>query len=74
MSTNYPGALDSYSTKVDGVDDVLAAHINNPQDAIEAIEAELAIDPAGAYATVKARFLATEAYGSTYGNHIIRLY
>lgn len=39
MTTNYPGSLDSYSTKVDGVDDVLAAHINNPQDAIEALEA-----------------------------------
>lgn len=40
MSTNYPGSLDSYTTKVDGVDDVLAAHINDPQDAIEAIEAQ----------------------------------
>ena len=40
MSTNYPGALDSHSTKVDGVDDVMAADINNPQDAIEALEAQ----------------------------------
>lgn len=40
MSTNYPGSLDSYTTKVDGVDDVLAAHINDPQDAIEALEAQ----------------------------------
>jgi hypothetical protein len=40
MSTNYPGSLDSYATKVDGVDDVMAAHINDPQDAIEALEAQ----------------------------------
>lgn len=40
MTTLYPGALDSYSTKVDGVDDVMAADINNPQDAIEALEAQ----------------------------------
>lgn len=68
MSTNYPGALDSYSTKVDGVDDVLAAHINNPQDAIEAIEAELGTDPAGTFATVKLRL--EKAYGSCYGMEI----
>ncbi len=68
MSTDYPGALDSYADKVDGVDDVLAAHINNPQDAIEAIEAELGTDPAGTFATVKLRL--EKAYGSFAGNHI----
>ena len=68
MTTDYPGALDSYSTKVDGVDDVLAAHINNPQDAIEAIEAELGTDPAGTFATVKLRL--EKAYGACYGNEI----
>ncbi|KKN57462.1 hypothetical protein LCGC14_0561740 [marine sediment metagenome] len=40
MTTLYPGALDSYSTKVDGVDDVMAEDINDPQDAIEALEAQ----------------------------------
>ncbi|KKN57463.1 hypothetical protein LCGC14_0561750 [marine sediment metagenome] len=68
MSTDYPGALDSYADKVDGVDDVLAAHINNPQDAIEAIEAELGTDPAGTFATVKLRL--EKAYGSCYGNDL----
>lgn len=38
MSTDFPGSIDSYSTKVDNVDDVMAAHINDPQDAIVAIE------------------------------------
>ena len=41
MTTVWPGAVDSYSVKVDNVDDVLAAHINNPQDAIVALETPL---------------------------------
>jgi len=44
MTTNYPASLDSYSTKTDNVDDVMAAHINDPQDAIEAIEAKVGVD------------------------------
>jgi len=43
MSTNFPTSLDSYSTKTDNVDDVQAAHINNVQDAIEALEAKVGI-------------------------------
>ena len=39
MTTTYPGTLDSYADKVDGVDDVMAAHVNDMQDAIEAVEA-----------------------------------
>jgi hypothetical protein len=45
MATNYPAALDSYSTKVDNVTDVLAAHVNDLQDAVVAIETELGIQP-----------------------------
>lgn len=41
MSTNFPGALDSYSTKVDNVDIIEANHINNLQDAVVAIETGL---------------------------------
>lgn len=41
MTTVFPGALDSYADKVDGVDDVMAAHVNDMQDAIEAIELHL---------------------------------
>lgn len=56
MSTNYPSALDSYTTKIDLVTDVMAADINNPQDAIIAIETELGLDPRGSYTDVSARF------------------
>lgn len=38
MTTTYPGATDSFTTKVDGVDDVLASHVNNLQDSVVAIE------------------------------------
>jgi len=44
MATNFPTSLDSYDTKVDSVTDVVAADINDPQDAIEALEAKVGID------------------------------
>lgn len=60
MTTSYPGGIDSYTTKVNGVDTPDAAHINNLQDAVAAIETELGTDPAGAVATVSARIAALE--------------
>lgn len=44
MSTTFPTALDTYSTKVDGTDYPQASHINNPQDAILALEAKVGIN------------------------------
>lgn len=41
MTTSFPGALDSFSTKVDSVDYVLASHVNNIQDSIVAIQTEI---------------------------------
>lgn len=55
MASAYPGALDSFTPKTDDVDDVLAADVNELQDGLEAVQAELGTDPAGTYATVKAR-------------------
>ena len=55
MPTNYPGILDSYTTKTDLTETIYAAHVNNMQDAIVAIETELATNPKGANASVKAR-------------------
>jgi hypothetical protein len=46
MATTFPGAIDSYSTKVDNVDDVEAAHINDLQDAVVAIETVVQSQPA----------------------------
>ena len=39
-ASNFPGSLDSYSTKSSG-DTIAEGHINDPQDAIEAIEAKV---------------------------------
>ena len=50
MAADYPGSIKSFTTKTDGVDDVEAAHINDMQLEITAIETELGINPAGQYA------------------------
>jgi len=44
MSTNFPTSLDSYTTKVDSTDYPQAAHINNPQDAIVALETKVGVN------------------------------
>ena len=55
MTTIYPGSLDVFTDKTDGVDYNLASHINDLQDSVEAVEGELGTDPAGSYATGKDR-------------------
>jgi hypothetical protein len=62
VATNYPGALDSLTnpTVSSYEDDAGVFHDEqhaNANDAIEAIEAELGTDPAGAQATVKERLV-----------------
>jgi len=45
MSTNFPDtAIDSFTDKTDNVDDVMAADVNNLQDAVVAIETKVGID------------------------------
>lgn len=41
MPTNWPTSLDTFPVNVDSVDDVLAADMNNVQDAVAALETEL---------------------------------
>lgn len=43
MSASYPASLKSYTTKVDNVDDVLAADMNSVQEEIVAIETALGV-------------------------------
>jgi len=52
MSTNYPDGIDSYTEKTDGVDTASASHINDLQDAVEAIETELGTNPKGSFTNV----------------------
>lgn len=47
MATNFPTSLDSYANLIDNVDDVMAADVNDPRDAIEALEAKLGINSSG---------------------------
>ena len=67
MASSYPGSLDSFDSIASDkkTSDVVGGRThrdmhNDLGDAIEAVQAELGTDPAGAYATVKARFEAIE--------------
>jgi len=80
MATSYPGALDSLTnpTATDTLDSATVPHAAqhaNANDAIEAIEATLGINPQGSSATVKARFdtvpLLAASNTFTVGNQII---
>jgi hypothetical protein len=67
MSTNYPASsLDSYTTLVDNTDSVLAAHMNDRGDAIEALEAKVGID--GSVVATSIDYFLKHASGA-YRNH-----
>jgi len=55
MPASYPSAIKTFTTLVDGVDDVLASHQNDPNAEITAIETELGTNPRGTAADVKTR-------------------
>ena len=66
MTTAYPGAIDAFTnpTSTDDLDTAgveLDVVVSNLNDAVEAIETELGTDPAGTWATVKARLDDMEA-------------
>jgi hypothetical protein len=76
--TTYPGTLDTFTTKADTTDDVMAADMNGVQAAIVAIETELGVNPRGSSATVAARLaalatpstpLTPSSLHATYGDH-----
>lgn len=52
MSTNFPTSLDSWTAKTDGVDYPQAAHINNLQDAVDALETKVGINSSGVTSTL----------------------
>lgn len=53
--TSFPTSIKTFTSKTDGVDTYSAAHINDLQNEVAAIETELGTDPAGSYSTVKDR-------------------
>lgn len=56
---SYPATIPTFATVVDGVDDVLATHINTPATELKAVMDELGTDPAGSAASVKVRLAAS---------------
>lgn len=56
----YPSSIDSFTHKVNNFDTFMAEDVNELQDAIEAIEAELGTTPKGSSADVAARFAALD--------------
>jgi hypothetical protein len=67
MAIEYPDAIDTWSSKTDGVDTIMASHINLLQDSVYAIETELGTLPRGAYADVKS---AIQSKLGTLGGHL----
>jgi hypothetical protein len=69
MSTSYPGALDSYTVKVNNVDTVQAGHVNNLQDAVVALETTLGVGAAQPTPNVVANaIIKRDANGIAYAN------
>jgi len=62
MPASYPTSIKSFTTKQDNVDDVLAAHINDLQDEVVAIETALGVGKATSY--VNHTFTADQSYRS----------
>lgn len=61
MAAAYPtGTPNDFTTKVDGVTVIQAAHPNRLQEEVLAIENTIGLSPAGTHGTVKARIEATE--------------
>ena len=74
MASSYPGSLDAFDSIASDkkTSDVVGGRThrdmhNDLGDAIEAVQAELGTDPAGAFATVKARLDALVAYAAKTG-------
>lgn len=61
MASNYPAALDTLATNHQSGDFIAASTDNDEADAINKIEAELGVDPRGAYTDVVSRLDANDA-------------
>ena len=52
MPTNFPGSVDTFSVKVDNVTDVMAADVNNLQDAMVAVQNRIGTTAAPNFVTM----------------------
>lgn len=69
MATSYPASIDSFPTRVNG-QPIDASHIDNLQDSVAAIEAELGATPKGVAASVAARIAAVEGSAAGLDNRV----
>jgi hypothetical protein len=67
MGSNYPTALDTYSARTDDVDDVMAADVNDLQDAVAALETKVGADSSAVVTSVD--YLLTNAAAVDPGHH-----
>jgi hypothetical protein len=70
MSTSYPGSLDNFinPTATDTLDSSTVPHHqqhSNLNDAMEAVQTVLGLNPAGSHLTIKDRIIAVESNVST---------
>ena len=65
MAADYPGAIKNFLTLEDGVDTVLAQHMNERGDEITAVETELGADVAGSAADLVTRLAVVLADAGT---------
>lgn len=65
-SSLYPGALDTFTSKIDNENFVVAQHVNLLQNAVDAIQAVLGTSPAGIHDDVKSRIEGVETNLSTH--------
>lgn len=68
MTTNFPGALDSFPTHVDNVTDVLAAHSNNMQAAIAALQAKVGVNNSADANSIDAKLRSSAVIGAAMAN------
>jgi hypothetical protein len=61
MTSEYPGAIKTFTVKQDNVDDIMASHMNDVQDEISAIQTELGVNPSGGFESVVLRLNDLEA-------------
>lgn len=64
MATVFPGSLDTFSTKVDGTSDVLAADTNNLQDAVSALQAKVGTNGSAVPTSIDKRLAVVELSAS----------
>ena len=71
MPASYPGAIKTFTNKVDGIDTVMAGDINDAYNEITPIETELGTLPKGTSASIKERIAAIRSYAGAVADTLV---